>query len=81
MVYELSSALQCVLIDLQSCGSCKECITGYRQYCPASVGQKYGDPEQSTFGDYVVRHQDFVYPIPEQLESKHAGPLICAGVS
>ncbi|KAJ9151960.1 NADP-dependent alcohol dehydrogenase [Pleurostoma richardsiae] len=64
-----------------SCGHCRECFTGYRQYCPESLGQKYGDLEQGAFGDYVVRHQDFVYPIPDEIESKYAGPLICAGIT
>ena len=65
----------------QSCGLCRECLSGYRQYCPESCGQKYGELEQGAFGDYVVKHQDFVYPIPDEIESKYAGPLNCAGVS
>lgn len=36
---------------------------------------------QGGFGDYVVKHHAFVYPIPDELESKYAGPLNCAGVS
>lgn len=28
----------------------------------------------------MVKHQDFVYPVPEEIESKYVGPLQCAGV-
>ncbi|TVY44183.1 alcohol dehydrogenase [Lachnellula subtilissima] len=67
--------------QLSSCGHCRECVSGYRQYCPESKGQKYGELEQGAFGDYVVKHQEFVYPIPVEIESKFAGPLNCAGQS
>ncbi|EXJ86688.1 hypothetical protein A1O3_03641 [Capronia epimyces CBS 606.96] len=68
-------------IQHASCGRCRECLTGYRQCCPESRGQKYGEREQGAFGDYVVKHQDFVFPIPDAIESKHAGPLNCAGIT
>ncbi|KAF7547020.1 hypothetical protein G7046_g9139 [Stylonectria norvegica] len=64
-----------------SCGQCRECIAGYRAYCPKSIGQKYGDPTQGTFGNYAIRHEDFVWPIPDGIDSKYAGPLICAGIT
>ncbi|CZR54307.1 related to ADH7-NADP(H)-dependent alcohol dehydrogenase [Phialocephala subalpina] len=64
-----------------SCGHCRECVSGYRQYCPESRGQKYGELEQGAFGNVVIKHQDFVYPIPEEIESKYAGPLQCAGIT
>lgn len=56
-------------------------MDGYRQYCPEAKGQKYGEREQGAFGDFVVKNQDFVYPVPEGIESQYAGPLMCAGVS
>ncbi|KJR82034.1 NADP-dependent alcohol dehydrogenase [Sporothrix schenckii 1099-18] len=64
-----------------ACGSCPECIAGYRQYCHKSVGQKYGAEEHGTFCDYAVRHQDFVNPIPDGLPSNFAAPLVCAGIT
>ncbi|KAE8448164.1 hypothetical protein EG329_009768 [Mollisiaceae sp. DMI_Dod_QoI] len=50
-------------------------------YCPESVGQKYGELEQGAFGNYVIKHQDFVYLVPDEIESRHAGPLQCAGIT
>lgn len=64
----------------QSRYHCQECVSGYRQYCPESCRQKYGELEQGAFGDYVVKHQDLVHQIPDKIDSKHAGPLNCAGV-
>ncbi|KAL1893340.1 putative secondary metabolism biosynthetic enzyme [Sporothrix stenoceras] len=58
-----------------------ECISGYRQYCHKSVGQKYGAEDHGTFCDYAIRHQDFVNPIPDGLPSKYAAPLVCAGIT
>jgi alcohol dehydrogenase (NADP+) len=67
--------------DKKSCSHCRECISGYRQYCPSSLGQKYGERNQGAFGDFVVKGQDFVYPVPGIIDSRFAGPLMCAGVS
>ncbi|CAK7203202.1 hypothetical protein SEUCBS139899_005933 [Sporothrix eucalyptigena] len=64
-----------------SCGHCDECITGYRHYCHRSVGQKYGAEEHGTFCDWAVRHEHYVNPIPDGLESKYAAPLVCAGIT
>ncbi len=43
--------------------------------------QKYGKLEQGSFGNYVIRHEDFVHPVPEEIESKYGGPPQCTGVS
>ncbi|TVY13283.1 alcohol dehydrogenase [Lachnellula arida] len=67
--------------QFSSCGHCRECIAGYRQYCPESKGQKYGETEQGAFGDFVVKDQDFVYHVPVEIESRFAGPLMCAGIT
>ncbi|RDW82427.1 NADP-dependent alcohol dehydrogenase [Coleophoma cylindrospora] len=64
-----------------ACLKCRECVTGYRQYCPQSLGQKFGEREQGAFGDLVIKHQDFLNLIPEGIESKHAAPLQCAGAA
>jgi alcohol dehydrogenase (NADP+) len=55
-------------------------MSGNRHYCAKASGQKYGELEQGAFGDYMVKHQEFVIPIPDEIESKYAGPLNCAGV-
>ncbi|KAH8881460.1 NADP-dependent alcohol dehydrogenase [Thozetella sp. PMI_491] len=78
-VEEIGPDVTAFQVGQRCCGDCRECSAGYRQYCPNALGQKYGELEQGAFGDYVVRHQDFLYPIPDRMESKHAAPLLCAG--
>lgn len=56
-------------------------MEGYRQYCADARGFAFGELEQGAFGDYAIWEEDFVYPIPDSIESKHAGPLMCAGAS
>ncbi|KAH8599116.1 chaperonin 10-like protein [Bisporella sp. PMI_857] len=65
----------------KSCSHCREYLDGYRHYCPESVGQRYGELDQGAFGDFVVKHQDFIFSIPDLIESKYAGLLNCAGTS
>ncbi|RDW75748.1 NADP-dependent alcohol dehydrogenase [Coleophoma crateriformis] len=64
-----------------ACLKCRECVSGYRQYCPKSLGQRFGEREQGAFGDFVIKHQDFLNLIPEGIESKYAAPLQCAGAT
>ncbi|ERS97524.1 hypothetical protein HMPREF1624_05693 [Sporothrix schenckii ATCC 58251] len=81
VVHRVGSEVTAVQVGQRACGSCPECIAGYRQYCHKSVGQKYGAEEHGTFCDYAVRHQDFVNPIPDGLPSNFAAPLVCAGIT
>lgn len=64
-----------------SCGYCKPCVTGYRQYCAKARGFGYGEKEQGALGDFAIWNEDFVYAIPLEIGSVHAGPLMCAGAS
>lgn len=65
----------------QSCGHCKTCASGCRQYCSEARGFAFSDTDQGAFGDYRVINSGFAYPIPESIKSIHAGPLMCAGAS
>jgi alcohol dehydrogenase (NADP+) len=70
-----------ILTVRQSCGHCKTCASGYRQYCSEAQGFAFSDTEQGAFGDYRIINSGFAYPIPESIKSIHAGPLMCAGAS
>lgn len=67
--------------EQQSCGFCKTCVSGYRQYCSLASGFAFSDQDQGAFGDYRVIDADFAYQIPESISSFHAGPFMCAGAS
>lgn len=51
------------------------------KYCAEARGFAFCDQDLGAFGDYHIIHADFAYRIPEQIESKHAAPLMCAGAS
>jgi alcohol dehydrogenase (NADP+) len=69
------------LTTRQSCGHCKTCASGYRQYCSEARGFAFSDTDQGAFGDYRIINSGFAYTIPETIKSIHAGPLMCAGAS
>lgn len=56
-------------------------MEGYRQYCAEARGFAFGELDQGAFGDFAIWNEAFVYRIPEAIESRHAGPLMCAGVN
>ncbi|KAI7323594.1 GroES-like protein [Hortaea werneckii] len=64
-----------------SCGHCKTCVSGYRQYCSEARGFAFSDLDQGAFSDYRIVNSAFAYLIPESIPSVDAGPLMCAGAS
>ncbi|EOD45469.1 putative nadp-dependent alcohol dehydrogenase protein [Neofusicoccum parvum UCRNP2] len=70
-----------LLTGIQSCGSCDCCVDGYRQYCADACGFAFGELDQGAMGDYAIRSRPFVYPIPDDVPSELAAPLMCAGAS
>jgi len=62
-----------------SCMTCEYCATGFHQLCaknePTTV-TNYGG-----FAEKIIIDHHFAFPIPEQLASNHAAPLLCAGVT
>lgn len=64
-----------------SCGHCRACLAGYRQYCAEARGFAFSDLDQGAFGDHRVIDAAFAYRIPEAIASADAGPLMCAGAS
>ncbi|KAF2199400.1 cinnamyl alcohol dehydrogenase [Delitschia confertaspora ATCC 74209] len=76
---------------------CEECSNGYESYCPQMVGtynsalptsthphEKQGE-KHWTKGGYAthtrIPNSNFVFKIPDALESKHAAPMMCAGIT
>lgn len=64
-----------------SCGTCEPCVDGARQYCAEACGFAFGELDQGSLGDYAIRTRPFVYPIPDDVPSELAAPLMCAGAS
>jgi len=81
---------------VQSCNECDLCKEGLEQHCPNMI-QTYGSmfPEgkganfknaegRHTNGGYsrdIVVNDKFVFHIPENMDMKYAGVLLCAGIT
>jgi D-arabinose 1-dehydrogenase-like Zn-dependent alcohol dehydrogenase len=75
-----AQAMSCLRDD------CEECQSGQESYCAKMVGTyngKYADGSKSMGGyaDYVRLPAHFAIKIPAGLESAHAAPMMCAGIT
>ncbi|WVR06513.1 hypothetical protein IAU60_003544 [Kwoniella sp. DSM 27419] len=69
-----------------SCMNCDRCKGDNEQYCPKQVdtyNAKFPDDveAQGGYSTAIRTHQQFVFAIPEALESEAAAPLLCAGLT
>jgi uncharacterized zinc-type alcohol dehydrogenase-like protein len=81
---------------VESCRTCDLCKAGLEQHCP-SMAQTYGSPFPEdrgenfksaagghTNGGYtsdITVEERFVFAIPESMDMKYAGVLLCAGIT
>jgi alcohol dehydrogenase (NADP+) len=73
---------------VDSCQSCSACAQNLEQYCENGPTLTYNDTDRHTkllnFGGYsnqIVVSDKFVLRIPESLDLKAVGPLLCAGIT
>ena len=62
-----------------SCGVCEWCMKGLENLCPDAEGtcvHRHGG-----YADRVRANSRFVVPIPENLQSQQAAPLLCGGIT
>lgn len=71
-----------------SCGACERCTNGNEQYCFKAVAtynaKDFHSENYITQGGYSshsIANEQFVFAIPEKLESAVAAPLMCAGLT
>lgn len=69
-----------------ACLECKRCKNGNEQYCSKQVftiSHPYEDGYVSKggFANYVRVHEHFAIPIPGNLDSAIAAPLLCGGIT
>lgn len=69
-----------------SCLECNRCKTDNESYCPkwvATYGGEYPDGyiSKGGYADFVRVHEHFVVPIPENIPSEYAAPLLCGGLT
>jgi uncharacterized zinc-type alcohol dehydrogenase-like protein len=62
-----------------SCGYCEYCLKGMEQLCsrnqPTCVGRPVG------FAHSIIVNSKFAIPVPNNLDSVNAAPLLCAGIT
>lgn len=61
------------------CGTCPACLAGHDGVCFNQKISGYMTP--GTFQQYVVSQATYVTPIPDNLDSAAAAPMLCAGVT
>lgn len=66
---------------------CVNCKNDNENYCPEMV-DTYGAPypesgvvSQGGYSSHVRAHEYFTFAIPENIETKDAGPMMCAGIT
>ena len=87
--YFLKTDLPLVGVGAQSasCGKCEDCKNGEQNHClnmTGAYGDKYKDGSGKSYGGYSTysRHTgNFVFNIPDGLDSADAAPMLCGGVT
>ncbi|EED77109.1 predicted protein [Postia placenta Mad-698-R] len=72
--------------QIGSCMSCRECKSDYENYCANGIPTYNGEyPDgvvsQGGYATAIRAHQQFVFPIPDEIESRHAASMLCAGLT
>lgn len=74
------------LVD--SCLACAPCTEGEEPLCSAGPTPTYngkdrisGAPTLGGYADHIVVRENFVLRVPDALDPRFAGPLLCAGIT
>jgi len=60
-----------------ACGNCEYCLKGLENLC--NNFKATGKDAHGGYAEYFKIHEDFAFPIPENLKDEEAAPLFCAG--
>ena len=61
------------------CGTCRQCVAGDQNLCPSAESTFIGRP--GGYADVVRASAAAVLPIPDGVDPRTAGPLMCGGVT
>lgn len=65
--------------NAQSCMQCRQCLTGHHNLCenlqPTLIGR------HGAFADRVRAHWVWTMPLPDGLDPREIGPLLCGGIT
>lgn len=75
-------------VYVDSCRVCEPCVQGLSNYCVDGIVATYDSPQKNnsgyTFGGYssgIIVDENYVVPIPPQLDPSRTAPLLCAGIT
>jgi len=64
-----------------ACMKCEHCLAGNHNLCPGRDDTVLRG-HRGAFASHVrASNWHFAYPIPDEIASEHAGPLLCAGIT
>ncbi|KAG7453245.1 mannitol-1-phosphate dehydrogenase M1PDH1 [Guyanagaster necrorhizus] len=64
-----------------ACLKCEQCYLGNDALCTVADTHCHGFRLDGAFADYIVSFVDYVTPIPDELPSDEAAPILCAGLT
>ncbi|ODV89498.1 hypothetical protein CANCADRAFT_32732 [Tortispora caseinolytica NRRL Y-17796] len=72
--------------QILSCLECDDCKNDNEQYCANWINTYGGVYEDGTvaqggYSSHIRAHELYVFPIPDEIESKHACVMLCAGIT
>jgi alcohol dehydrogenase, propanol-preferring len=59
-------------------GTCPYCLRGMENLCDRPVFTGY--TVDGGYAEYALVREDFVFPLPSELDALHGAPLLCAGI-
>ena len=62
-----------------TCGACPDCLVGDEAICANQ--RAHGVHSPGAYADYIVLDERFAVPVPDDLDSHLAAPLMCAGAT
>jgi propanol-preferring alcohol dehydrogenase len=62
-----------------SCLECTYCSAGRENLCEDA--EITGETVQGGYAEFILAREDFVTPIPDSIDSDHAAPLFCPGIT
>lgn len=62
-----------------ACGHCEHCTTGWETLCERQHNTGYN--VDGTFAEYAIGHEDYVAPLPPDVDPVAMAPILCAGVT
>ncbi|KAK1231790.1 hypothetical protein PQX77_005082 [Marasmius sp. AFHP31] len=64
-----------------TCMQCDQCTSGHDQWCKEARMYGEADFDQGSFGTLAIRKEQWVFQIPDTMNSEHAAPLMCGGAT